>query len=93
MEQTRVAIPLLSNGIVSRQVRALTGWYLHNDELVYLHSGGALGPIGLINLAVELHEVSSAPKRLGYQIFTNFFPHHKAWPRYLALATIVPMER
>jgi len=55
-EHARVAIPLLSNNISSRHVRAHTGWHVHNEEQVYLHAGGGLSASGLRDIDVELHD-------------------------------------
>lgn len=42
----RVAIQLLSEGVVRRTVYKHTGWRRINDVWIYLHGGGAIGPAG-----------------------------------------------
>jgi hypothetical protein len=60
-DHARAAIQLLSGEIHTRHIYAHTGWRRVGEEWIYLHVGGAIGPIGPI---LEM-EVSLGDGRLG----------------------------
>jgi hypothetical protein len=47
-DHARAAIQLLSGDIPQHRVYAHLGWQRHDDQLVYLHSGGAIGASGIV---------------------------------------------
>src|ERR1035437_988943 len=52
-DHARVAIQLLSGEVPERTVYAHTGWREIDREWVYLHAGGAIGPLGSVRAGVE----------------------------------------
>jgi len=59
-DHTRAAIQILSKNVAQRRVFTHTGWRKVNDEWVYLHAGGAIGPGGpILEIEVQLHPALS----------------------------------
>jgi len=56
-DRTRSAIQILSGTIPQRCVYTHTGWRHVGEQWVYMHGGGALGPVGpVVGLEVQLPE-------------------------------------